>query len=227
MIKAKTIFRKPSNYILLLAHVSNMLFASSLNAETSENLSNKLTLSGIDGSANYSETVCPGFALCFDLFSGATDKSRALTLIYDGNLPGSSFTTDLNRQQTGHFCWTPEPKDARSLPYEFNVTVIDEEDPSVKSTFHYSISVPIIKADITTTDISCYGNSDGIAMVTATGGSGNYQYQWIGHEGNTQSIQGLGAGEVTVQVMDDFGCTATASKMILSPQPLEIGRAHV
>lgn len=65
-----------------------MLFACSLRAESTEKQEINLTLSGIDGSKNYTETVCPGFNLCFDLFSGARDKSKQLTLVYEGNLPG-------------------------------------------------------------------------------------------------------------------------------------------
>lgn len=211
---------KPGNYLLLLAHLSNMVFAGSLNAETTEKQTINFTLSGIDGSKNYTETVCPGFNMCFDLFSGAQDKSKKLTLIYDGNLPGSSFTTNFEKQPTGHICWTPEAKDARVNPYEFSISVVDEEDPSISTTFHYSITVPLIKVDIATTDITCYGNSDGIAIASVTGGSGNYIYQWLNHENNSSSIDGLGAGDITVQVMDDFGCEATATKRILSPQPL-------
>lgn len=211
---------KPGNYLLLLAHLSNMVFAGSLNAESTEKQAINFTLSGIDGTKNYNETVCPGFNLCFDLFSGAEDRSKQLTLIYDGNLPGSSFTTNLEKQPTGHLCWTPEAKDARVNPYVFSISVVDDEDPSIRTTFHYSITVPLIKVDIATTDVTCYGNSDGIAVATVTGGSGNYIYQWVNHEINSSTIDGLGAGEITVQVMDDFGCEATASKRILSPQPL-------
>ncbi len=197
-----------------------MLFAGSLRAESTEKQEINLTLSGIDGSKNYTETVCPGFNLCFDLFSGARDKSKQLTLVYEGNLPGSSFTTNLEKQPTGHLCWTPEIKDARDNPYEFSISVFDREDPSIRTTFNYSITVPLIKVDIATMDVTCYGNSDGIAIASASGGSGNYIYQWVGHENNSSSISGLGAGEITVLVMDDFGCEATASKRILSPQPL-------
>ena len=197
-----------------------MVFAGTLNAESTEKQSINFTLSGIDGSKNYNETVCPGFNMCFDLFSGAQDRSKKLTLIYDGNLPGSSFTTNLEKQPTGHLCWTPEAKDARVRPYEFSVSVVDEEDPSIRTTFNYSITVPLIKVDISTTDVTCYGNSDGIAIASVTGGSGNYIYQWVDHENNSSRIDGLGSGEITVQVMDDFGCEAKASKRILNPQPL-------
>ncbi len=211
---------KPANYIILLAHFSNVIFASDLNAENSTKQDISFTLSGIDGTKNYNETVCPGFNLCFDLFSGAQDNTKQLTLIYDGNLPGSSFTTDREKHPTGHICWTPEAKDARINPYYFSVTVVDEEDPSTRTTFQYGITVPLIKVDISTTDVTCYGNSDGAATAIVSGGSGNYVYQWINHTESFSTLNGLGEGDITVQVMDDFGCEASASKRILSPQPL-------
>ncbi|CAN5472458.1 hypothetical protein BH11BAC1_BH11BAC1_21630 [soil metagenome] len=211
---------KPANYLILLAHFSNMLFAQALNAETINSPVNKFTLSGIDGSNSYNETVCPGFSLCFDLFSGSENNSRQLALTYEGTIPGSLFTTNLEKNPTGHFCWTPETKDARINAYEFNVIVADALDPAVKATFHYSITVPVLKIAITTSDVTCYGNSDGAAMATVSGGSGNYMYQWNNRNETSNEVTGLIEGNYTVQVMDDFGCEATATTRIFSPRPL-------
>lgn len=80
--------------------------------------------------------------------------------------PENSFTTNLEKQPTGHLCWTPEIKDARDNPYQFSISVFDREDPSIRTTFNYSITVPLIKVDIATMDVTCYGNSDGIAIAS-------------------------------------------------------------
>jgi gliding motility-associated-like protein len=64
-------------------------------------------------------------------------------------------------------------------------------------------------------EISCYGASDGYINLTITGGSGNYQYLWIGPGGfqaTTEDINGLKAGLYTCTVTDINGC-------ILMPQP--------
>ena len=74
--------------------------------------------------------------------------------------------------------------------------------------------------EIQTTDVSCYGNSDATATAIATGGTGNYLYEWEGHEAYSAKIGGLCSGSVTVHVMDDYGCEATATNLVLSPTPL-------
>ncbi|MBN4081700.1 choice-of-anchor J domain-containing protein [bacterium AH-315-C07] len=66
------------------------------------------------------------------------------------------------------------------------------------------------------TDLSCFGNSDGSASVTASGGFGNYTYKWNTGDIN-QSIIGLVPGNYTVTVTDNIGCTTTDNISITEP----------
>ncbi len=64
--------------------------------------------------------------------------------------------------------------------------------------------------------ISCYGASDGYIKITISGGSGIFNYLWIGPDGysaTTKDITGLKAGTYTCTVTDVNGC-------ILMPQPV-------
>lgn len=68
-----------------------------------------------------------------------------------------------------------------------------------------------------TTDVSCFGGNNGTAMVTASGGSGNYQYIWSTGMMNA-SATNLAAGTYTVTVTDlDNGASATAMATINQP----------
>ena len=70
---------------------------------------------------------------------------------------------------------------------------------------------------LTATNIACFGDVNGIADVTVTGGSGNYSYAWD-NGGNTAQITGLAAGTYTLTVTDlDGGCTVTGSIDIIEP----------
>ncbi len=72
--------------------------------------------------------------------------------------------------------------------------------------------VPLDVAVIDNSDVSCGGVDDGYATVEATGGSGNYTYNWDnGAVG--PSISGLSAGEYTVTV-DDGSSTASTTVTI-------------
>jgi hypothetical protein len=80
-----------------------------------------LTLSGIDGTSSYSETVCPGFSLCFDVFSTGSSGTTKAEIHWDAGIPGAAFIVSNEDMPTGHFCWTPTQDDARHEPQVFRV----------------------------------------------------------------------------------------------------------
>ncbi|MBC5863905.1 SprB repeat-containing protein, partial [Flavobacterium sp. F-400] len=77
------------------------------------------------------------------------------------------------------------------------------------------------------TNVSCFGGTTGSASVnTATGGSGDYTYNWT--PGNpigdgTVSVTGLSAGNWTCTVTDNIsGCTTTRDFTITQPTALSL-----
>lgn len=188
-----------------------------LKAETIDVLDANFAVSGIDGTSKYDETVCPGFNLCFDIFSFGGNQTEKAVMFWDKGIPGAEFSVSEEIMPTGHFCWTPSITDARSTPYIFHVTV---DNGKLQKVYTYSITVPMLRAEIKTTDVSCFGNNDGTATATIIGGSGNYIYQWENNDESSATVSGLGSGMVTVHVMDDYGCETSASNMVLSPTPL-------
>ncbi|MAY84472.1 MAG: hypothetical protein CMP59_10105 [Flavobacteriales bacterium] len=77
-----------------------------------------------------------------------------------------------------------------------------------------------LSAIITPTDISCFGQSDGRALVSLTlGGTQPYNYNWS-NSGNTAQILNLSAGTYTVTVTDLNGCTYVDSTFINMPAAL-------
>lgn len=98
----------------------------------------------------------------------------------------------------------------------YTLTVTDANGCS--ETLPVSVSQPMapVSATVTGQDIECYGDETGIADLTPSGGFGNYTYQW-NNGSNTQDLQNIAAGNYTVLVMDQNGCTATANVTISSP----------
>ncbi len=75
---------------------------------------------------------------------------------------------------------------------------------------------------VLTTNVSCYGQTDGIAEVTnVTGGVGPYTYAWSdGNVGNF--VINLAAGAYTVTITDQNACQFVVPFNIISPAPIQI-----
>ena len=68
-------------------------------------------------------------------------------------------------------------------------------------------------------NVSCNGNADGIIDITATGGNYGYSYSW--NNGSTDQNQSdLIAGDYTLVVTDDEGCSHSEAYTIDQPDPL-------
>jgi|GEM_PF-767588 len=75
---------------------------------------------------------------------------------------------------------------------------------------------PLLTVTATTTEVTCYGGSDGTAASTVTGGTPAYSYNWSNGE-TTKNITGLVAGTYTLTVTDANECSATTSVMVVEP----------
>lgn len=78
-------------------------------------------------------------------------------------------------------------------------------------------------SNVTHTNVTCFGSTDGTITVTATGGHTPYQYAL--NSGAYQSLNnftGLSAGNYTVHVRDTAGCAATYSSTIIITEPAQL-----
>ncbi|MCX6257829.1 MAG: T9SS type A sorting domain-containing protein [Bacteroidia bacterium] len=72
-------------------------------------------------------------------------------------------------------------------------------------------------------NVSCFGSSNGAAIVNATGGNGPYTFKWSDPSGTTnQTISGITAGTFNVTVTDSHTCTATSSVILTQPPAITL-----
>ncbi|MDY0276421.1 MAG: hypothetical protein RBR42_13500, partial [Desulfomicrobium sp.] len=92
---------------------------------------------------------------------------------------------------------------------------------SFSNSDNIKLTITTITATATTlSNVSCFGQADGAVKVTAGGGTPPYTYLW--NNGMTNpSIDGLAAGDYSVVVTDNNGCTQTSNTVTLT-QPAEI-----
>ncbi len=103
----------------------------------------------------------------------------------------------------------------------YTVTVTDACGASVVKTIILTNPTQLTASIVSKTDVSCYGYSDGNATIQANGGTSPYSYLWS-NQATTASINNVSAGNYTVTVTDNAGCTATASVAILQPSPFVV-----
>ncbi|MGB3948220.1 MAG: PKD domain-containing protein [Bacteroidia bacterium] len=77
-----------------------------------------------------------------------------------------------------------------------------------------------IYISINASNVLCFGNSNGSASATITGGTAGYSYLWMPGNNTTSSITNLVSGTYTLQVTDGNTCIATESITIQQPDTI-------
>jgi hypothetical protein len=98
----------------------------------------------------------------------------------------------------------------------YTVTVTDANNCVAVSSTTIS-EPPALVSAVTATDPLCFGFADGIASITATGGTLPYSYLWSNGQ-TTQTATGLPAGTSTVTVTDASACTIVSTITLTNPQ---------
>jgi len=102
----------------------------------------------------------------------------------------------------------------------YNVTITDN-NACQTDTFFVLNQPPPIFATVYSHNASCYGSHDGMAFVSATGGTPPYSYHWTSGANNDTAVN-LGAGLAGVSITDSNGCVFTESAMIGQPSDIII-----
>ena len=143
--------------------------------------------------------------LCFE------DSNGAITVTPTGGTPPYTYAWD-NGETTATI--------TNLAAGSYTVTVTDQNNCTVIETFFVS-KPPLLQVGVTGTPSVCPGESTGMAMAVATGGTMPYSYLWNNGQ-TTQSITNLAAGTYTVTVTDDNGCTDEASITIVESPDLDL-----
>lgn len=77
-----------------------------------------------------------------------------------------------------------------------------------------------INPSVVSTNISCFGLSDGTASLSISGGTSPYQVSWNGTNSTSLTLSGLSAGSYSAVVTDANNCSTNASLVISEPDEL-------
>jgi uncharacterized protein (DUF2141 family) len=147
-----------------------------------------------NGNANWGTSSTGPFTLSFQLVVGNSCTAEDLSI--DLNVLGDCQTGGWNN---GSCCTDPSYSvyTGNSIPINNNISILDN-----------------------TSDISCYGSSDGSISLNISSGVSPFTYSWS-NGFITASINNLSAGSYDVIVTDATGCSATLNNIIIN-EPLEI-----
>ncbi len=154
----------------------------------------------------------------------ATDIGNCVFAVPDlSNMVRPSSTDNLT--PTNQLTITQSPTAGSHITGPTTVTVTIADACGNTTTTQVSLNVPtsVTVAVSQTTDILCYGDTTGLAAITASGGNPPYTYAWSSNNGfPTGSFTGpsatpLTAGTYTVTVTDADGCQQTQA---ITLQPL-------
>jgi len=105
---------------------------------------------------------------------------------------------------------------------QYTVTVTDQNTCTADITFTIpSIGGPTLSV-LSTTDVSCFGLTDGTGTIEAVGGVLPYTYAWSPSGGTAATSTPVGAGIYNVTVTDGAGCISTINVTISEPTDIII-----
>ncbi len=186
-----------------------------------QNCSNSLpSVSGINGTSEFTIVACPGIATQFTIQSVDPDAQQAVNMTWDAGIPGANFSVSTGSRPIGTFTWTPHKSEARLQAYTFTVTVQDENCPiNGSQTFTFSVLVPPLSVAVSTNPALCTASASGTATAVPEG-TPPFRYLWAPGGATTSSIYGLTPSIYTITVTDKHGCTASGTGSVNSPIPL-------
>ncbi len=146
-------------------------------------------------------------------------------ILCSGNSTGTITYTVSGGNPPYTYNWTPNVSttaNASGLSAGTYTTIIEDQN-GCASTENITITAPPALTDpITATNVTCNGESDGSATVTAGGGVPPYTYAWTPTGGSNATASGLSAGTYTLLLTDNNGCTATTTATITQPVALAV-----
>ena len=101
------------------------------------------------------------------------------------------------------------------------VTVTDTNGCIGTDSVVINAPAPINIAPPQVSPISCFGNTNGGIVFSVSGGTGNLQTSWNPNLGSGTQLQNLGPGTYILSVIDDNGCTAADTVVLVEPAVLQ------
>jgi PKD repeat protein len=185
-------------------------------------------------SGNYSVTVTDAGGCTANASGNVTDPGAhtaagtSTPVTCNGGSNGTATITVTGGSGNFTYTWSPSVSSTNTASAltagSYSVTVLDNTTNCSASTVVNVNQPDTIGAQITQTNVTCPGGSNGVASVIATGGNGGYTYTWLtSPTQNGSTITGLSAGVVILQISDNQSCSRNFTVTITQPTTIAVG----
>lgn len=148
----------------------------------------------------------------------------------NGTASGSVVTSVSGGNPNYSFNWSPSGGSVQN-PTGLSAgiyTVIVTDDSLCTGQSVVTLTNPAtLVANISFTNPTCNGGCNGIVSANGVGGTAPYVYQWTAPTTNTQTLNGLCAGNYTVTVTDANSCIYTQTTSLTNPPSITINPAII
>ena len=147
------------------------------------------------------------------------------SVLCNGENSGSALAIGSGGTGTFSYAWNTSPlitptdllDDVSAGTYM--VTLTDSGNPGQPCQITESITIDepaLLTGTISTTNVSCFGGTDGELTANPSGGMGDYTYMWS--DGQTTAIaENLSIGTYTVSITDANGCMTMVTQPVIEP----------
>ncbi|MBN2683141.1 MAG: gliding motility-associated C-terminal domain-containing protein [Bacteroidales bacterium] len=146
-----------------------------------------------------------------------------LDILCTGNSTGEITSTVSSGTSPYNYLWDNSSTSADLTGVSagtYVLTVTDDNSCTVSDSYTLTEPATALSGSISvSSDVVCYGESNGSATITATGGVGPYTYLWSNGQ-TSENLTGVIAGDYSVVVTDFNGCTFSSSVTITEPAEL-------
>ena len=208
-------------------NITNGISSYSYNWSTSP-LQTTATATGL-APGNYSVTVTDGNGCTTQL---STSITQPTVLSVSGtktniNCFGAS-TGSITANPTGGtapytYIWIPgnlTTQTINNLPIGTYTVQVTDSKGCVKNASFTLTQSTALSATNSSTNVSCFGGTNGSASVIVSGGIAPYNYTWTGNSSTASTVNGLAANTYVVNVTDALLCTLTQTFVITQPTQL-------
>ncbi|MCC6459820.1 MAG: T9SS type A sorting domain-containing protein [Saprospiraceae bacterium] len=149
-------------------------------------------------------------------------NNTAINITATSTAPAGS-TTHLWTRPDGTTASTGSiPVLSATAPGVYSVVITDTENGCTSTSSATIVqNQPVAAALSNSANVLCFGQQNGNATVSASGGTGAYTYLWNNTQ-NTANLTNVGGGTYTVTITDSENCTATVSVSIVEPSALSV-----